>query len=77
MHPSAQAIDEDEGVRAVHEAFRLGINFYDTSPFYGATKSEAVRFRRGNAVSAGSDGMAAVTNGSSVDAGSRTAATLQ
>jgi L-galactose dehydrogenase len=26
----------------VHEAFRLGINFFDTSPFYGCTKSEIV-----------------------------------
>ena len=27
----------------MHEAFRLGINFFDTSPFYGNTKSEQVR----------------------------------
>lgn len=37
-----QAIDEDEGVAAVKEAFDLGINFFDTSPYYGDTKSEAV-----------------------------------
>ncbi|KAF8059175.1 hypothetical protein HT031_005347 [Scenedesmus sp. PABB004] len=37
-----QDIDEAEGVASVHEAFRLGINFFDTSPFYGGTKSEAV-----------------------------------
>lgn len=35
-----QDIDEEEGVRAVHEAFRLGINYFDTSPFYGETRSE-------------------------------------
>lgn len=37
-----QAIDEKEGVAAVKEAFDLGINFFDTSPFYGDTKSETV-----------------------------------
>lgn len=37
-----QDIDEDEAREAVHEAFRLGINFFDTSPFYGNTKSETV-----------------------------------
>uniref|UniRef100_A0A061RW14 L-galactose dehydrogenase n=1 Tax=Tetraselmis sp. GSL018 TaxID=582737 RepID=A0A061RW14_9CHLO len=35
-------IDEDEGVAAVHEAVKLGINFFDTSPFYGKTRSEQV-----------------------------------
>ena len=39
---TVQDIDEDAGVQAVHEAFRLGINFFDTSPFYGSTKSETV-----------------------------------
>jgi hypothetical protein len=38
-----QEINEAEGIAAVHEAFRLGINFFDTSPFYGNTKSETVR----------------------------------
>lgn len=38
-----QDIDEEEGVRAVHEAFRLGINYFDTSPFYGETRSEQAR----------------------------------
>lgn len=45
--PCLQAIDEDEGVAAVKEAFDLGINFFDTSPYYGDTKSEAVRRQRG------------------------------
>ena len=34
---------EGDGIEAVHEAFRLGINFFDTSPLYGKTKSETVR----------------------------------
>ena len=37
-----QDIDEAEGIAAVHEAFKLGINLFDTSPFYGSTRSEAV-----------------------------------
>jgi L-galactose dehydrogenase len=37
-----QKINEAEGIASVHEAFRLGINFFDTSPFYGTTKSETV-----------------------------------
>ncbi|KAL4423164.1 hypothetical protein ABPG77_007817 [Micractinium sp. CCAP 211/92] len=37
-----QAIDEEEGVAAVKEAFDRGINFFDTSPFYGDTRSETV-----------------------------------
>lgn len=38
----AQDIDEGVGVQSVVEAFRAGINFFDTSPFYGDTKSETV-----------------------------------
>lgn len=34
---------EEDGIAAVHEAFKLGINFFDTSPLYGKTKSEQVR----------------------------------
>lgn len=41
-HRHPQEINEADGVAAVHEAFRLGVNFFDTSPFYGATRSEAV-----------------------------------
>ncbi|KAJ8902589.1 hypothetical protein NDN08_006990 [Rhodosorus marinus] len=36
------SIDESDGIRAVHEAFKSGINLFDTSPFYGLTKSEEV-----------------------------------
>jgi L-galactose dehydrogenase len=35
-------IDEAEGVRAVHTAIDLGINFIDVSPYYGATRAEIV-----------------------------------
>jgi L-galactose dehydrogenase len=35
-------IKEDEGIRAVHVSLDGGINFIDTSPFYGLTKSETV-----------------------------------
>jgi L-galactose dehydrogenase len=34
--------DEAEGIRTVHTALDLGINFIDTSPHYGDTKSETV-----------------------------------
>ncbi|XP_021903747.1 LOW QUALITY PROTEIN: L-galactose dehydrogenase [Carica papaya] len=35
-------VSEDDGIASVREAFRLGINFFDTSPFYGGTLSEKV-----------------------------------
>jgi L-galactose dehydrogenase len=35
-------IDEAEGVRAVHTAIDLGINFIDVSPYYGVTRAETV-----------------------------------
>lgn len=35
-------IDESEGISAVHTALDLGVNFIDTSPYYGCTKSEIV-----------------------------------
>lgn len=35
-------IDEDEGIRTVHTAFDLGINYYDCSPFYGITTAETL-----------------------------------
>lgn len=34
------AVDEAEGVRAVHRALKLGINYFDVAPFYGATRAE-------------------------------------
>ena len=35
-------VDESEGIRAVHTAFDLGINYFDVSPFYGGTAAENV-----------------------------------
>ena len=35
-------IDESEGKRAVTAAIDRGINFFDTAPFYGVTRSETV-----------------------------------
>jgi len=35
-------IDEQEGMAAVHAAFDVGINYFDTSPFYGITESERI-----------------------------------
>ncbi|XP_002518304.2 L-galactose dehydrogenase [Ricinus communis] len=33
-------VSEDDAIASVREAFRLGINFFDTSPYYGGTLSE-------------------------------------
>lgn len=35
-------IDEGEGIRAVHTAIDLGINYVDVSPYYGLTRAETV-----------------------------------
>lgn len=35
-------IDEAEGIRTVHTAIDLGINFIDVSPYYGITRAETV-----------------------------------
>ncbi|CAL1356969.1 unnamed protein product [Linum trigynum] len=35
-------VSEQDALATVREAFRLGINFFDTSPYYGATLSEKV-----------------------------------
>ena len=35
-------LDEKKGIRSVHKAFDLGINFFDTAPYYGSTVSETV-----------------------------------
>src|SRR5262249_44099925 len=37
-----RAIDEAEGIRAVHVAIEQGINLIDTAPYYGATTAETV-----------------------------------
>ena len=38
-----QTADEDAGVEAIKEAVKLGINFFDTAPFYGSGSAEKVR----------------------------------
>ncbi len=35
-------IDETQGIRTVHHALDLGINFLDVAPYYGRTKAETV-----------------------------------
>jgi aryl-alcohol dehydrogenase-like predicted oxidoreductase len=35
-------LDEQEGIRAVRRAFDLGVTLFDTSPYYGTTRSETV-----------------------------------
>lgn len=35
-------VDETEGIRAVHTAFELGINYFDVAPAYGGTVAETV-----------------------------------
>ncbi|KAL4581053.1 hypothetical protein LXL04_017261 [Taraxacum kok-saghyz] len=42
-------VSDEEAIATVREAFRLGINFFDTSPYYGGTLSEKVL---GNALKA-------------------------
>jgi L-galactose dehydrogenase len=37
-----RATDDQEGIRAVHAALDLGMNFIDVSPYYGATRAETV-----------------------------------
>ncbi|MDQ2732461.1 MAG: aldo/keto reductase [Armatimonadota bacterium] len=37
-----RSIDESEGIRTVHTAIDLGINFIDVSPYYGLTRAETV-----------------------------------
>lgn len=37
-----EAIDEEQGIASVHRAFERGITFFDTSPYYGDTRSERV-----------------------------------
>lgn len=39
-----QDLTDEQGAEAVKEAFKQGINFFDTSPYYGVTRSETVRF---------------------------------
>ena len=46
-----RATDDIEGIRTVHTALDLGINFIDVSPAYGATRAETVLGRALDGVS--------------------------
>ena len=35
-------VQEEEGIKAVHKALKIGINFIDVSPYYGHLKAETV-----------------------------------
>lgn len=37
-----KGLSDVQGAECVKEAFRQGINFFDTSPYYGVTRSETV-----------------------------------
>ena len=37
-----RSVDEQEGIRAVHVALDLGINYFDVSPAYGGTRAETL-----------------------------------
>ena len=39
---AAQTPDEKEALAAIKEAYDLGVNFWDTAPFYGAGSAERV-----------------------------------
>lgn len=40
-----QDLSDEQGAGVVKEAFKQGINFFDTSPYYGVTRSETVRLQ--------------------------------
>eukprot|EP00163_Fabomonas_tropica_P029703 TRINITY_DN6471_c0_g2_i1.p1 TRINITY_DN6471_c0_g2~~TRINITY_DN6471_c0_g2_i1.p1 ORF type:complete len:134 (+),score=19.15 TRINITY_DN6471_c0_g2_i1:165-566(+) len=35
-------IDKEDAFKSVHRAIEAGVNYFDTSPFYGITKAETV-----------------------------------
>ena len=37
-----EPLDEEKGIEAVHEAFKNGISYFDTSPYYGDLRAEKV-----------------------------------
>lgn len=57
-------IDTQTGIRAVHAALEHGINFVDTSPYYGKTLSET---RLGEALKGKRDQMIVATKGGRYD----------
>lgn len=63
------SIGDDEGVKAVHAAIDAGINFFDTSPYYGRTLSES---RLGQALEGKRDQVVLATKGGRFDAAAET-----
>ena len=57
-------LDDREGVRAVHAAIDAGVNFFDTSPYYGRTLSES---RLGEALKGKRDQVILATKGGRFD----------
>src|SRR5690349_14935661 len=57
-------IDDSEGIRAVHAAIEAGINFFDTSTFYGMGVSET---RLGQALVGKRDQVVLATKGGRFD----------
>jgi L-galactose dehydrogenase len=57
-------IEDQEGIRAVHTAIDKGINFFDTSPYYGHTISET---RLGAALKGKRDKVVLATKGGRFD----------
>lgn len=57
-------LDDKEAIRAVHVAIDHGINFFDTSPYYGRTLSET---RLGKALSGRRDQIILATKGGRFD----------
>ena len=43
---SLQSPDEDAAMKAVDEAFKSGVNFFDVAPFYASGDAERVRIAR-------------------------------
>eukprot|EP00252_Welwitschia_mirabilis_P011372 TRINITY_DN25581_c0_g1_i1.p1 TRINITY_DN25581_c0_g1~~TRINITY_DN25581_c0_g1_i1.p1 ORF type:complete len:321 (-),score=67.42 TRINITY_DN25581_c0_g1_i1:74-1036(-) len=48
-------VKEEDAIASVSEAFKLGINFFDTSPYYGGTLSEKVLGKALKALNASRD----------------------
>jgi len=40
--PATQDLSEDVAIATVHEPFKQGLNYFDTSPFYGEGLSQVV-----------------------------------
>jgi aryl-alcohol dehydrogenase-like predicted oxidoreductase len=56
-------VDDDESIRAIHQALDLGVNFFDTADTYGAGHSERIL---GRALAGRRDGVVIVTKFASI-----------